>query len=47
MKNLLCIFGIHRPLKVMDAYFKDEVTGKMVFEAVCPCGKKFVINGRN
>lgn len=47
MKNLFCLIGIHRPLKVMDAYFKDVISGKMVFDAECPCGKKFMTDNIN
>ena len=45
--KFLCRIGIHRPLKIMDAYFKDQVSGKMVFEAECPCGKKFMTDDIN
>ncbi len=47
MKNFLCLIGIHRPLKVMDAYFMDQVSRLMVFEAECPCGKKFMTDNIN
>ena len=47
MKKLLCLIGIHRPLKVMDAHFQDQVSGKMVFNAECSCGKKFMTDDIN
>ncbi len=47
MKNLLCLIGIHRPLKIMDAKFQDVVSKKMVFEAKCPCGKRFMTDSFN
>ena len=48
MKTFLCWIGIHRPLKVMDAFFFSKIVNKMIFKAECSCGKKFMtdhING--
>ena len=47
MKNLLCLIGIHRPLKVMDAFFLCKITNKMIFHAECSCGKKFMTDNIN
>jgi len=41
-RHLLCIAGIHRPLKIKDCAFIDQVTHKEVFNAICPCGKKWL-----
>ena len=47
MKKFLCLIGIHRPLKVMDSKFWDKVAHKMVFDAECSCGKKFMTDDIN
>ena len=47
MKTFLCWIGIHRPLKVMDAFFFCRITNKMIFHAECSCGKKFMTDNIN
>ena len=42
MRKLLCKLGIHRPLKILNCDFIDRVSGKEVFNATCPCGKKWL-----
>jgi hypothetical protein len=39
---MLCKLGWHRPLKNHKYNFTDKVSGKTVFNAVCPCGKKWM-----
>jgi hypothetical protein len=41
-KLKLCKYGIHRPLNGHRHNFVDSVSGKTVFTAVCPCGKKWM-----
>lgn len=38
----LCRIGWHRPLHGHQPYFRDLVSGKMVFSAGCPCGKQWM-----
>jgi len=38
--KLLCKIGIHRPLKNHHHNFIDRVSGKTVYDAICPCGKR-------
>ena len=38
----LCRLGWHRPLRGHQANFRDVVSGKMVFNADCPCGKHWM-----
>ena len=42
IKFNLCKIGIHRPLKIKTCLFVDNVSGKEVFSATCPCGKKWM-----
>ncbi len=42
MRKWLCKIGIHRPLHGFHGLFQDVVSHKTVFEATCPCGKKWM-----
>ena len=42
--NLLCAIGIHRPLKGHTHNFIDKVSGQTVYNAECPCGKKWMVD---
>lgn len=42
LSDILCKLGIHRPLNIKHCQFIDTVTHKEVFEAYCPCGKRFL-----
>ena len=42
MFRLLCKLGIHRPLTNHEFRFIDRVSGKSVYIAECPCGKKWL-----
>jgi hypothetical protein len=42
--NWLCKIGIHRPLSDHHHDFIDQVSGKTVFNAVCSCGKKWMVD---
>jgi len=44
--NLLCKIGIHRPLSEHHYDFKDKVSGKTVYNSVCSCGKRWMVNSR-
>jgi len=41
-KLMFCKIGIHRPLRNHYCNFIDKISGKTVFEAECPCGKKWM-----
>ena len=43
----LCSIGIHRPLQEHHHNFIDSVSGDTVYDAVCPCGKKWMTDSRN
>ena len=42
MTKIFCRIGLHRPLKISHCQFIDTVTHKEVFEAYCPCGKRWL-----
>lgn len=42
--SILCRVGIHRPLFGHAHRFVDCVSGKDVYKAECPCGKKFLVD---
>ena len=43
-KKILCSIGIHRPLSGHSYNFIDKVSGKTVYNATCPCGKKWMVD---
>lgn len=42
MKSIFCKTGLHWRMNIVQSLFVDVVTGKTVFEAVCPCGKHWM-----
>ena len=40
----LCRLGLHWRMKILYCLFVDLVSGKEVFEAVCPCKKHWMID---
>lgn len=42
-KPLLCKIGLHWKMKIRHYLFTDKVSRKEVFEAVCPCGRIWMI----
>ena len=44
MKTILCKLNIHRPLKGHVYNFTDKVSGKIVYDAICPCKKVFMVD---
>jgi len=42
LNGLLCSIGLHRPLKGHHHNFIDKVSGNTVYNATCPCGKKWM-----
>ena len=43
--NMLCKIGVHRPLRNYSYNFTDQVSGLPVYDAECPCGKKWMTDG--
>ena len=43
-EGILCAFGWHRPLQKHSHNFIDKVSNKTVYNAKCPCGKKFMVD---
>jgi hypothetical protein len=44
IRLLLCRVGIHRPLTIKDCAFIDQVSHKEVFNAICHCGKRWMVD---
>ena len=44
MTEKLCKLGWHRPLVNHHHNFIDKVSGKTVYDAECPCGKKWMVD---
>jgi len=44
MKLLLCKLGLHWKMKIVESLFTDIVSGHTVFDAVCPCGKHWMVD---
>jgi hypothetical protein len=42
--GLLCKLGWHRPLSFHEESFRDCVSGKMVYDAECTCGKAWLVD---
>ncbi len=42
--KLFCQLGLHWRMKLIQSLFIDVVSGQTVFEAVCPCGKHWMID---
>jgi hypothetical protein len=42
--SLLCRWGLHWRMKIVEAIFTDIVSGKLVYEATCPCGRSWMID---
>lgn len=40
----LCKLGIHRPLRKHSFNFIEKVTDLSIYDAECPCGKKWMTN---
>lgn len=43
-KSLFCKIGLHWPVHGHKHDFVDNVSGKIVFLVVCPCGKSWLID---
>jgi len=41
---LLCRIGLHWRMRIVQSLFVDIVSGKTVFEAVCPCEKHWMMD---
>ena len=44
MKLLFCNLGLHWRMEIIESLFRDIVSGKTVFHAVCPCGKDWMVD---
>jgi hypothetical protein len=44
MKLIFCRLGWHWRMKIVDPLFVDIVSGSMVYSAVCPCGRKWMVD---
>ena len=44
-KPMLCRIGIHRPLKAFAYEFWDKVANKEIYQAWCPCGRRYLTDG--
>jgi len=42
LSDWLCSIGLHRPLRGHHHNFIDKVSGLTVYNATCPCGKKWM-----
>jgi hypothetical protein len=42
--GVLCRLGVHRPLSGHSHLFVDSVSGKTVFGARCPCGRRWMVD---
>ena len=45
--KLFCKLGLHWRMKVLDCMFIDVVSWRSVYEAVCPCGRKWMVDSRH
>jgi len=41
---LLCRLGLHWRMRIVDSMFIDIVSGKMVYEAICPCKRRWMVD---
>ena len=44
MKSILCRIGLHWPMRGHSYAFTDVVEGCGVYDAVCPCGREWLVN---
>lgn len=44
LNGVLCALGWHRPLRGHRHNFIDKVSGDTVYNAECPCGKKWMVD---
>lgn len=44
MTRILCRLGWHRPLFGHEYTFTDALSGKFVYYAQCPCGKRWMVD---
>lgn len=42
-EHFLCKIGLHWKMKIKHCLFIDRVSNEEVFEAVCPCGRCWMI----
>lgn len=44
--KLLCRLGIHWPLELIEPYFVDRASNKMIYQAKCACGRNYTTEGK-
>jgi hypothetical protein len=44
MKLLFCNLGLHWRMKLGEHLFTDIVSGRAVYSATCPCGRKWMVD---
>lgn len=41
-----CKIGLHWPMRLVEYFFTDIVVGKPVYQALCPCGRAWMVGSR-